>query len=69
MKTPRILIVGNMGYVGPGVVRRLRRAFPEAELIGFDLGLFAQCLTLPASAEMPEDDQILWHSESRFHTH
>ena len=34
-----------MGYVGPGVVQHLRRTFPGAELIGYDLGFFAQCLT------------------------
>ncbi|GAC1376163.1 MAG: SDR family oxidoreductase [Hymenobacter sp.] len=41
----RILITGNMGYVGPGVVGHLRRTFPHAELIGYDLGFFAHCLT------------------------
>ncbi len=41
----KILITGNMGYVGPGVVKRLRNTFPEATLIGFDIGYFAQCLT------------------------
>ncbi|OON66050.1 NAD-dependent epimerase/dehydratase family protein [Hymenobacter sp. CRA2] len=41
----RILITGNMGYVGPGVVARLRQAFPAAELIGYDQGFFAHCLT------------------------
>lgn len=41
----RILITGNMGYVGPGVVRHLRREFPQAELIGYDMGFFAHCLT------------------------
>ena len=45
--SPRILITGNMGYVGPGVVQHLRRTFPTAELIGYDLGFFAQCLTGP----------------------
>jgi len=34
-----------MGYVGPLVVRRLREAHPDAELIGYDAGYFAQCLT------------------------
>ena len=52
MAAPRILITGNMGYVGPGVVRTLRQAFPEAELTGFDLGLFAHCLT--GTARLPE---------------
>jgi nucleoside-diphosphate-sugar epimerase len=41
----RILITGNMGYVGPVVVSHLREQHPDAELIGLDLGLFASCLT------------------------
>ena len=41
----RILITGNMGYVGPAVVRRLRTSYPHAELIGYDTGFFAHCLT------------------------
>ena len=41
----KILITGNMGYVGPAVVRRLRSVWPAAELIGFDSGFFAHCLT------------------------
>lgn len=45
MTPTRILLTGNMGYVGPGVVQHLRQAFPGAELIGYDLGFFAQCLT------------------------
>ncbi|HXF93341.1 MAG TPA: SDR family oxidoreductase [Nitrospiraceae bacterium] len=44
----KIIITGNMGYVGPHVVRRMRAVFPDAELIGFDMGYFAQCLTAPA---------------------
>lgn len=41
----RILITGNLGYVGPVLIRHLRTRFPGAELIGFDSGFFAQCLT------------------------
>jgi nucleoside-diphosphate-sugar epimerase len=40
----RILITGNMGYVGPVVVSHLRQQYPTSELIGFDTGLFANCL-------------------------
>ena len=43
----KILITGNMGYVGPGVVSQLRDTYPEAEIIGFDTGYFAKCLTNP----------------------
>ncbi|MBD2715326.1 SDR family oxidoreductase [Microvirga sp. STR05] len=48
----RILITGNMGYVGPGVVQHLRRQFPQAELIGYDMGFFAHCLT--GATRLPE---------------
>lgn len=41
----KILITGNMGYIGPCVVSHLRSCYPEAELIGLDLGYFASCLT------------------------
>jgi len=34
-----------MGYVGPGTVKQLRASYPEAELIGFDIGYFANRLT------------------------
>lgn len=48
----KILITGNMGYVGPGVVRQLRQTFPAATLVGLDAGFFAHCLT--HSAALPE---------------
>lgn len=41
----RVLITGNMGYVGPVLVRHLRAALPGATLIGFDAGYFGHCLT------------------------
>jgi nucleoside-diphosphate-sugar epimerase len=52
MTKQKILITGNMGYVGPAVVRHLRRVMPQAILIGFDAGYFANCLT--ASGALPE---------------
>ncbi len=41
----KIIIAGNMGYIGPSVVEQLRGSFPDAELIGFDIGYFAHCLS------------------------
>ena len=41
----RVLITGNMGYVGPAVVKHFRRTHPESRLEGFDSGFFAHCLT------------------------
>lgn len=41
----KILITGNMGYVGPSVISHLRTAFPDAVLVGYDMGYFAACLT------------------------
>lgn len=40
----KILLVGNMGYVGPVLAQHLRQTYPDAVLIGFDAGLFAHCL-------------------------
>jgi nucleoside-diphosphate-sugar epimerase len=44
----KIIIAGNLGYVGPSVTNQLRATFPDAELIGFDIGYFTQCLTNPS---------------------
>ncbi len=44
-KITKILITGNMGYIGPCVVERLRKSFPHAILVGLDMGYFASCLT------------------------
>ncbi len=41
----RILITGNMGYVGPVLTKYLRDRVKDAELIGFDTGYFAHSLT------------------------
>jgi len=41
----KILITGNMGYIGPCLVSHLRTRFPEAKLIGLDMGYFATCLS------------------------
>lgn len=54
----RILITGNMGYVGPIVVRHLRNVFPDAELVGLDIGLFGHCLTVPMLPERHLNAQI-----------
>src|ERR1700677_5042035 len=41
----RILITGNMGYIGPVLTRFLRENPVDAELIGFDTAYFAHSLT------------------------
>ena len=41
----KVLITGNMGYIGPCLVRHLRNSSPSATLIGLDMGYFATCLT------------------------
>jgi nucleoside-diphosphate-sugar epimerase len=53
----RILLTGNMGYVGPVVVQYLRRKYPNAYLVGFDSGLFAHCLTTHEYPESVLDQQ------------
>jgi len=55
----RILITGNMGYLGPVVAARLRRVWPAAELRGLDLGYFATCLAAPEA--LPESRLDVQH--------
>jgi nucleoside-diphosphate-sugar epimerase len=47
-----ILVTGNMGYVGPGVVQQLRASYPGARLRGLDIGYFGSVLS--GAALMPE---------------
>lgn len=47
-----ICVVGNMGYVGPVLIKHLRNAYPKADLTGYDAGFFAHCLF--GSALLPE---------------
>jgi nucleoside-diphosphate-sugar epimerase len=55
----KILITGNLGYVGSELVKTLRRAYPDAILVGYDSGFFARQLTTLISApEIYLDQQI-----------
>jgi nucleoside-diphosphate-sugar epimerase len=48
----KVLITGNLGYVGPIVARHLRRMHPRARLIGFDSAFFA--LSTTGAMVLPE---------------
>ena len=41
----KIFITGNLGYVGPELVKLVRKQYPEAIIIGYDIGFFAKQLT------------------------
>jgi nucleoside-diphosphate-sugar epimerase len=41
----KILITGNMGYIGPTLTKHLRASIPDAILVGFDMGYFGNCVT------------------------
>jgi nucleoside-diphosphate-sugar epimerase len=41
----KILITGNMGYIGSSVINKLRASYPGATLVGFDICYFGNCLT------------------------
>ena len=55
-----VLVTGNMGYLGPLVVRQLRKALQPVRILGLDTGYFKDCLLdvrhLPDEAA---DEQIL----------
>ena len=48
----KILLTGNLGYVGPIVARHLRSVHPDAKLVGFDSAFFALLTT--GTAMLPE---------------
>lgn len=48
----KILITGNMGYIGPTLTKHLRTTCPDAILVGFDIGYFGNCVT--SSDMLPE---------------
>ncbi|MCB1754021.1 MAG: SDR family oxidoreductase [Gammaproteobacteria bacterium] len=55
----KVLITGNMGYIGPTIADQIKSAYPGAEIIGVDEGFFAHCLT--GATTLPEtriDQQI-----------
>ena len=55
----KILITGNMGYVGPPLVQHLRRKLPDAYLVGLDSAFFGHCVT--GAEALPErglDQQV-----------
>lgn len=41
----RILITGNMGYLGPVLARYLKKKYPKIALVGYDTGFFGHSLT------------------------
>lgn len=41
----RVLIIGNLGYIGPIVVKHFRQKYPASQLFGFDTGFFVQNYT------------------------
>jgi len=41
----KILVTGNMGYIGPSVVNQLRACYPDSFLVGFDISYYGNCIT------------------------
>ena len=60
----RVLITGNLGYIGPVLQRVFRESAPEVALVGFDSGFFAHGL----STELRSPDVGLerqWYGDVR----
>lgn len=55
----KILITGNMGYVGPALLNQFSVSRPEAVVTGIDTGYFAHCLT--GCVMFPEDRLTVQH--------
>tara|TARA_X000000950_G_scaffold45778_1_gene52129 strand:- start:18600 stop:19679 length:1080 start_codon:yes stop_codon:yes gene_type:complete len=44
-KIMKILIIGNLGYVGSQLVKYLKMKYSNYYLIGYDIGYFSHCIT------------------------
>jgi nucleoside-diphosphate-sugar epimerase len=53
----KILVTGNLGYIGPVLGKVLRRERPDWKLVGLDTGLFQGCLVDPSAS--PDG---VWHT-------
>ena len=47
MDSKKIIILGNLGYIGPVLVKHLRSLYKKIEIIGYDIGFFQGCLINP----------------------
>lgn len=56
----KILVTGNTGYIGPVLAKHLRDTLPSVQLIGYDSGYFAHCLTAVECLPEFEYDQQFW---------
>ncbi|HBR95843.1 MAG TPA: NAD-dependent epimerase [Gammaproteobacteria bacterium] len=56
----KVLITGNMGYIGPSVADQIKASYPDSTVVGLDEGFFAHCLT--GATMLPETriDQQLY---------
>jgi nucleoside-diphosphate-sugar epimerase len=55
----KILITGNLGYIGPVLARHLKKSNPKHYIAGIDSGFFAHCLTgVSYSPEIYIDQQF-----------
>ena len=43
--TKKILITGNLGYIGPVLIKFLSKSNKSFEIFGYDTGFFSHCLT------------------------
>lgn len=54
----KILITGNLGYIGPVLSKHLKNSNPKNYIVGIDSGFFAHCLTgVSYSPEIYVDQQ------------
>ena len=55
----KLLITGNTGYIGPLVYRHMHQALPGINIVGYDSGYFAHCLT--GATRLPESTLVAQH--------
>jgi nucleoside-diphosphate-sugar epimerase len=62
----KVLITGNLGYVGSELVKLLRKTYPDATLIGYDSGFFARQITNQVNSPDIYIDQQIFRDVRNF---
>lgn len=62
----KILVTGNLGYIGSHLGEYFKSKMSQCELIGYDLGLFANCITHDGRSPDTWYDQQVYGDIRRF---
>lgn len=62
----KILVIGNLGYIGPVLIKHFRQTYSNTQLIGFDSGFFENCYIDHLADRSSQPDQQFYGDVRQF---